>query len=81
MRAGSRLPGDAALDGPALDDVVGLLRGRTRTLLGVLDDAGVTDAHAWPRPVGARATTFRLVRQWERLHRRYWQPCQLFGRR
>jgi endonuclease/exonuclease/phosphatase family metal-dependent hydrolase/uncharacterized protein (UPF0248 family) len=36
----------------ALADLVGRLRGRTRALLGLLDGAGVTDAHAWPRPVG-----------------------------
>ncbi|APU38891.1 poly(A) polymerase [Streptomyces sp. TN58] len=32
------------------EEVRGRVRGRLRALLGVLEEAGVTDAHAWPRP-------------------------------
>ncbi|MFH9548325.1 poly(A) polymerase [Streptomyces sp. NPDC017435] len=34
------------------DEINGRVRGRVRALLGALEDVGVTDAHAWPRPVG-----------------------------
>ncbi|NUU22943.1 MAG: DUF504 domain-containing protein [Streptomycetaceae bacterium] len=33
------------------DTVMGRVRGRFRALLSALEDAGTTDAHAWPRPV------------------------------
>lgn len=32
------------------EDALGRARGRLRALLGALEEAGVTDAHAWPRP-------------------------------
>ncbi|KOV15949.1 polynucleotide adenylyltransferase [Streptomyces sp. XY413] len=32
------------------EEVRGRVRGRLRALLGALEEAGVTDAHAWPRP-------------------------------
>ncbi|MEV7612667.1 poly(A) polymerase [Streptomyces sp. NPDC089799] len=37
--------------GPAEhDELLGRVRGRTRALLTALEEAGVPDAHAWPRP-------------------------------
>ncbi|MFD3680484.1 poly(A) polymerase [Streptomyces sp. NPDC058613] len=39
--------------GPAaggFEDALGRTRGRLRALLGALEEAGVADAHAWPRP-------------------------------
>jgi poly(A) polymerase len=36
--------------GEAFEETVGRFRGRVRALLAVLEEAGVTDAHAWPRP-------------------------------
>jgi poly(A) polymerase len=36
--------------GEPFEETVGRFRGRVRALLTVLDEAGVTDAHAWPRP-------------------------------
>ncbi|MFF4585517.1 poly(A) polymerase [Streptomyces sp. NPDC001388] len=33
------------------DELNGRVRGRVRALLGALEDAGVGDAHAWPRPL------------------------------
>ncbi len=32
------------------EETLGRVRGRLRALLGALEEAGVTDAHAWPRP-------------------------------
>ncbi|MFD3326767.1 poly(A) polymerase [Streptomyces sp. NPDC058701] len=32
------------------EDALGRTRGRLRALLGALEEAGTTDAHAWPRP-------------------------------
>ncbi|MFD8637379.1 poly(A) polymerase, partial [Streptomyces sp. NPDC059656] len=38
-------------DGAApLDETLGRTRGRLRALLGALEEAGVREAHAWPRP-------------------------------
>ncbi|MEU9105076.1 poly(A) polymerase [Streptomyces xanthophaeus] len=34
------------------EEALGRARGRLRALLGALAEAGVTDAHAWPRPFG-----------------------------
>ncbi|MFC4068928.1 poly(A) polymerase [Actinoplanes subglobosus] len=36
--------------GEPFEETVGRFRGRVRALLSVLEEAGVTDAHAWPRP-------------------------------
>lgn len=35
------------------EDALGRTRGRLRALLGALEEAGVADAHAWPRPFEA----------------------------
>ncbi|WP_405010919.1 poly(A) polymerase [Kitasatospora sp. NBC_01539] len=43
-----RTDGPAGAAGP-----VGAVRGRVRALLAALDEAGVADAHAWPRPFGS----------------------------
>ncbi|GJF27875.1 hypothetical protein KNE206_05750 [Kitasatospora sp. NE20-6] len=41
-------------DGPeGATGAVGAVRGRMRALLAALDEAGVADAHAWPRPFGS----------------------------
>ncbi|MGW7438678.1 poly(A) polymerase [Streptomyces sp. NPDC054849] len=34
----------------AFEETLGRVRGRLRALLGALEEAGVADAHAWPRP-------------------------------
>uniref|UniRef100_A0AAU2JJ50 RNA repair domain-containing protein n=1 Tax=Streptomyces sp. NBC_00049 TaxID=2903617 RepID=A0AAU2JJ50_9ACTN len=39
----------ASADGE-FEETLGRMRGRLRALLGALEDAGVRDAHAWPRP-------------------------------
>ncbi|MFB6580477.1 poly(A) polymerase [Streptomyces sp. NPDC056402] len=36
--------------GAEFEETLGRVRGRLRALLGALEEAGVTDAHAWPRP-------------------------------
>ncbi|MGW7331024.1 poly(A) polymerase [Streptomyces sp. NPDC054840] len=36
--------------GGEFEATLGRVRGRLRSLLGTLEEAGVTDAHAWPRP-------------------------------
>ncbi|WP_404961870.1 poly(A) polymerase [Streptomyces sp. 147326] len=36
--------------GDGFEETLGRVRGRLRALLGALEGAGVTDAHAWPRP-------------------------------
>ncbi|MDX3536230.1 RNA repair domain-containing protein [Streptomyces sp. MB09-01] len=36
--------------GGGFEETLGRVRGRLRALLGALEGAGVTDAHAWPRP-------------------------------
>ncbi|WP_218163314.1 poly(A) polymerase [Actinoplanes philippinensis] len=36
--------------GEAFEETIGRFRGRVRALLTALEEAGVTDAHAWPRP-------------------------------
>ncbi|MEU8661354.1 poly(A) polymerase [Actinoplanes philippinensis] len=36
--------------GEAFEETIGRFRGRVRALLAALEEAGVTDAHAWPRP-------------------------------
>ncbi|MFD8984844.1 poly(A) polymerase [Streptomyces sp. NPDC059564] len=42
---------DVRADGPReLEERLGRARGRLRALLGALADAGLRDAHAWPRP-------------------------------
>jgi endonuclease/exonuclease/phosphatase family metal-dependent hydrolase/2'-5' RNA ligase/uncharacterized protein (UPF0248 family) len=41
------------------DVLEGRVRGRTRSLLSALDEAGVTDAHAWPRPFHVTDTELR----------------------
>ncbi|NRQ40260.1 hypothetical protein HII36_51830 [Nonomuraea sp. NN258] len=45
-----------------LDPLVGRVRGRLRDLLTRLEDAGATDAHAWPRPYPANRTQPGTVR-------------------
>ncbi|PBC76945.1 endonuclease/exonuclease/phosphatase family protein [Streptomyces sp. TLI_235] len=44
------------------EQVLGLVRGRMRALLTALDEAGVADAHAWPRPfaTGPAAASFAV---------------------
>ncbi|MBS2540224.1 nucleotidyltransferase domain-containing protein, partial [Catenulispora sp. NF23] len=45
-------------DGIEQRDVLeGRVRGRTRSLLSALDEAGITDVHAWPRAFHATATS------------------------
>ncbi|GAA1963752.1 RNA repair domain-containing protein [Catenulispora subtropica] len=39
----------------------GRVRGRTRSLLTALDDAGIPDVHAWPRPFHSTATELRFA--------------------
>jgi poly(A) polymerase len=39
--------------GEAFEETAGRFRGRVRALLTALEEAGVTDAHAWPRPFTA----------------------------
>nr|BFE79046.1 hypothetical protein GCM10020093_016470 [Planobispora longispora] len=39
-----------AVRGEEFDVTLGRVRGRVRALLTVLERAGATDAHAWPRP-------------------------------
>ncbi len=39
----------------------GRARGRLRALLGTLTEAGVRDAHAWPRPFDASPTSARYA--------------------
>ncbi|MEY9859220.1 poly(A) polymerase [Catenulispora sp. GAS73] len=47
-------------DGIEQRDVLeGRVRGRARSLLSALDEAGVPDAHAWPRPFHATDTELR----------------------
>jgi hypothetical protein len=41
---------------------VGRTRGRLRALLGALEEAGITDAHAWPHPVPADASAPEVIR-------------------
>ncbi|MEU6865753.1 poly(A) polymerase [Streptomyces sp. NPDC046876] len=41
------------------EEVLGRTRGRVRALLGALDEAGVRDVHAWPRPFEASPTSAR----------------------
>nr|MDT0518890.1 poly(A) polymerase [Streptomyces sp. DSM 41633] len=36
--------------GGEFEEILGRVRGRLRALLGALEEAGVADAHAWPRP-------------------------------
>ncbi|MGZ9929104.1 poly(A) polymerase [Streptomyces sp. NC-S4] len=36
--------------GAEFEETLGRVRGRLRALLGALEEAGVSDAHAWPRP-------------------------------
>ena len=43
------------------DVLEGRVRGRARSLLSALDEAGVTDAHAWPRPFHATDTELRTA--------------------
>ncbi|MFJ3923258.1 poly(A) polymerase [Streptomyces sp. NPDC090022] len=40
---------------------LGRVRGRVRSLLSVLEEAGVADAHAWPRPFGAGPSSARFA--------------------
>lgn len=40
----------AVVSAPADEVTLGRVRGRMRALLTALEEAGVTDAHAWPRP-------------------------------
>ncbi|SDS52047.1 poly(A) polymerase [Actinoplanes derwentensis] len=39
-----------AVTGEPFEETIGRFRGRIRALLTALEEAGVTDAHAWPRP-------------------------------
>ncbi|WP_327412254.1 poly(A) polymerase [Streptomyces sp. NBC_01233] len=43
------------------EEVLGRVRGRLRALLGALEEAGVTDAHAWPRPFESGAGLARYA--------------------
>lgn len=43
------------------EETLGRLRGRTRALLTALEEAGVPDAHAWPRPFGTGGTHARYA--------------------
>jgi hypothetical protein len=43
----------AVLSVPADEETLGRVRGRMRSLLTALEDAGTVDAHAWPRPFGS----------------------------
>jgi poly(A) polymerase len=46
---------------PDLDAAVGRVRGRTRALLAALEQAGVADAHAWPRPFETQPDAVRYA--------------------
>ncbi|MEU4620684.1 poly(A) polymerase [Actinoplanes sp. NPDC023801] len=46
--------------GESFEETIGRFRGRVRALLAALEEAGVTDAHAWPRPF----TTGPAVREY-----------------
>lgn len=49
-------------DGPAaFDETLGRVRGRMRALLAALEEAGVGDAHAWPRPFDEDADSARFA--------------------
>jgi hypothetical protein len=49
-------------DGIEQRDVLeGRVRGRMRSLLTALEDAQVTEAHAWPRPFHATETELRFA--------------------
>ncbi|MFF3014298.1 poly(A) polymerase [Streptomyces sp. NPDC057939] len=49
-------------DGPReFEDNLGRARGRLRGLLGALEEAGVSDAHAWPRPFELTGTLARYA--------------------
>ena len=43
------------------DVLEGRVRGRARSLLSALDEAGVTDTHAWPRPFHTTDTELRTA--------------------
>ncbi|MFF4392898.1 poly(A) polymerase [Streptomyces sp. NPDC001552] len=43
------------------EETLGRVRGRLRALLGTLEEAGVTDAHAWPRPYESGPTLARYA--------------------
>jgi hypothetical protein len=43
------------------DSLEGRVRGRTRSLLTSLDDAGVPDVHVWPRAFHSTATELRFA--------------------
>ncbi|MFJ3201252.1 poly(A) polymerase [Streptomyces sp. NPDC086989] len=43
------------------EERLGRARGRMRALLGALAEAGVLEAHAWPRPFAVRATSARYA--------------------
>ncbi|MEU3774137.1 poly(A) polymerase [Streptomyces sp. NPDC032472] len=43
------------------EEVLGRTRGRVRALLGALDEAGVRDVHAWPRPFEASPASARYA--------------------
>ena len=51
----------AAQDIDRRDVLEGRVRGRTRSLLSALDEAGVTETHAWPRPFHATPTELRTA--------------------
>ncbi|MFG2874441.1 poly(A) polymerase [Streptomyces sp. NPDC048337] len=51
-----RAPGEGELE-----EVRGRVRGRLRALLGALEEAGVSDAHAWPRPFDTAPTRVRYA--------------------
>jgi hypothetical protein len=46
---------------PDLDAAVGRVHGRMRALLAALEQAGVPDAHAWPRPFETRPDALRYA--------------------
>ncbi|MFD6876335.1 MULTISPECIES: poly(A) polymerase [unclassified Streptomyces] len=49
-------------DGPReFEDNLGRARGRLRSLLGALEEAGAADAHAWPRPFELSGTLARYA--------------------
>ncbi|MFI8389592.1 poly(A) polymerase [Streptomyces sp. NPDC085540] len=47
--------------GAEFEETLGRVRGRLRALLGALEEAGVTDAHAWPRPFESDPTLARYA--------------------
>ncbi|WP_203993939.1 poly(A) polymerase [Virgisporangium aurantiacum] len=51
----------AVLSVPAHEATKGRVRGRVRSLLTALEEAGVTDAHAWPRPFESTVDTVRYA--------------------